>query len=444
MAGKDSHSELPPNEPELDKQGEGDVSMSGESEEEEVVELSQKQAKAKKTSKANQKENTNCLACNKKCTGSQASVYCQLCSLWCHKSCAGMSDAVFKSLALQMKEMGMAYWACRSCLNFATKTNALLKNMDKQLQNMNTKIEKNAEDIGANRKELKRVDNGLKNVERQVEEVKRSIRDEMYEEIRERDSRKLNLVLHGVQEPEDTRDYRAGIEKDKEECSRIFAAINAGVRRENLKFCKRLGEKTSEPRPIVIGLTSEESRRRILERNRDLQNSRYSHVSIVADLTKKQREEEKKLLLEAERRNRNLSTEEKSKNLKWLVVGRKGEKRLIKGEDRSQSFRNFRTETGTRARDGNVRDRRSRDPREARAEGRRVHDERGEDNHRRHNRSQEQADMIRQLEEDLKKAKAQQEEKRVSYSRGPGKRTRRSGTESESETGEPLNKATRQ
>lgn len=440
MAGKDS--DLPPTELEQDKQMECETV---ESEEDEVTEQevqSQKTAKAKKAPKSGPKENTNCLACNKKCTGSQASVFCQLCSLWCHKTCAGMSDAVFKSLALQMKEMGMAYWACKSCLNFATKTNALLKNMDKQLQTMNAKIDKNTEDIGANRKELKKVDNGLRNVERRVEEAKKNICDEMYDELRERETRKLNLVLHGVQEPEDVRNYKEGVEMDKEECGRIFEAINAGVRKENLKFCKRLGEKSKDPRPLVIGLTSEETRRRILEKNRELQHSMYKNVSIVADLTRKQREEERRLMAEAEKRNKNLSEEEKSKNLKWMVVGRKGEKRLIKGEDRPQQPR-FRRgeENGARPREQASE---SRSPRDSRETGQNQPTRRVERTDKRLNRSQEQADLIAQLERDLKKAKEQQKEKTMNQQKGPGKRGRGSGTESEAETEEPLHKSTRQ
>jgi hypothetical protein len=38
---------------------------------------------------------------------------------------------------------------------------------------------------------------------------------------------------------------------------------------------------------------------------------------------------------EADRRNRDLSQEDRAKNLKWLVVGQKGEKRLIKTVERA-------------------------------------------------------------------------------------------------------------
>ena len=224
MAGRDG--DVP--EPDAEKPKNCDVDMTAESEEEETieeVETTQK-AKPKKTSQA-KKDNTNCLACNKKCTGSQASVLCQLCSLWCHKECAGLSTAVFKSLALQVKEVGTAYWACKSCLSFAAKTNMLLKNMNSQLVAMDTRITQNTTEITATKKVLEKTGENIKRVEKRVEDVKKQVEDDLYEEMRERESRKLNLVIHGVEEQEEGGENRARAERDKDTCGQIFNSIEA-------------------------------------------------------------------------------------------------------------------------------------------------------------------------------------------------------------------------
>jgi hypothetical protein len=42
--------------------------------------------------------------------------------------------------------------------------------------------------------------------------------------------------------------------------------------------------------------------------------------------------------LEADERNKKLTTDEKNRNEKWMVVGRRGEKRLIKGVERDIQF----------------------------------------------------------------------------------------------------------
>ena len=63
----------------------------------------------------------------------------------------------------------------------------------------------------------------------------------------------------------------------------------------------------------------------------------FACVTIVPDMTKSQRKGELRLREEAERRNHeDLSEEDREKNLKWIVVGSRGEKRLIKGTEREE------------------------------------------------------------------------------------------------------------
>ncbi len=104
-----------------------------------------------------------CLGCGKQCTSQQFSVQCTLCSLWCHRDCEGISEAYFKALEMQMKEMGTAFWACRSCLSFATKVNSQFKDMDRRLGEVSAKtetvskqVETNTAEIGAVRGDVKK------------------------------------------------------------------------------------------------------------------------------------------------------------------------------------------------------------------------------------------------------------------------------------------------
>ena len=68
----------------------------------------------------------------------------------------------------------------------------------------------------------------------------------------------------------------------------------------------------------------------------------------MPDLTKSQRQGEKRLREEAESRNQELSGEDRDRNLKWIVVGSRGEKRIIKGTERED----FRGHGGGRGRGG--------------------------------------------------------------------------------------------
>jgi hypothetical protein len=149
--------------------------------------------------------------------------------------------------------------------------------------------------------------------------------------------RRMNLILHGVDEqPDEIRGNQERMEKDKARCEKIFKAIQARTKKDDLRFCRRIGERGAEPRPIVVGLENEEEKRHILGRARELRNTRFKDVSIVPDLTRKQRNREARMKDEAEEKNKSLTAEERSRNIKWLVVGRRGEKRIIKGVERDQ------------------------------------------------------------------------------------------------------------
>jgi hypothetical protein len=87
---------------------------------------------------------------------------------------------------------------------------------------------------------------------------------------------------------------------------------------------------------MVIGLENEEEKRHLLGRAKELRNTRYSDISIVPDLTRKQRNREARMKEEAEEKNKELTEEERRRNVKWMVVGRRGEKRIIKGVERDQ------------------------------------------------------------------------------------------------------------
>jgi hypothetical protein len=92
-----------------------------------------------------------------------------------------------------------------------------------------------------------------------------------------------------------------------------------------------VGEKGANPRPIVVTIATEEERRKILNKAKLLADTDLSEVGIVPDLTWKQRQAEENLWKVAEEKNKNLSEDDRSKNLRWTVAGPRGEKRLTKG-----------------------------------------------------------------------------------------------------------------
>jgi len=164
-----------------------------------------------------------CLGCGKPCNTQQFSVCCTLCSLWSHKDCAGISDPFFKNLELQIKEMGQSFWACRSCISFAssfaTKINTQLKEVNSKLDQVQDKVKENSEEIKETQAKVGEVEKVVGKVEKSVESMEKKMEENILEEMRAREAIKRNLVLYGVQEPNSSiRDGKGRMEADKEEC----------------------------------------------------------------------------------------------------------------------------------------------------------------------------------------------------------------------------------
>ena len=274
-----------------------------------------------------------CIYCGANCT--TGTIQCASCALWAHNSCTGLPKEALKGLEVQAKEVGKAYWACRSCMNFNNKWNPQMKEVSRRQDETDMRVDENS-----------RLIEGVRNI---AEEARREVREQanmaetlvgrmeqtMDDELREREVRRLNLVIHGVPEVDDEiKGNRERSEKDKEQCERIFITMRARTKKANLRFCRRIGERGNDPRPIVIGLFSEEEKRHLLDTAKVLRFTQYEHITFVPDLTKGQRKGEQRLRDEAQRRNNQLTREDLEKNLKWIIVGLRGEKRLIKAVER--------------------------------------------------------------------------------------------------------------
>jgi hypothetical protein len=78
----------------------------------------------------------------------------------------------------------------------------------------------------------------------------------------------------------------------------------------------------------VVGFHEERDKVRVLRA--DTRKSCFRDVDIVPDLTKTQRQEEDAMRGEMISRNKRASSEDRAKNLAWVVVGPRGARRLIK------------------------------------------------------------------------------------------------------------------
>jgi hypothetical protein len=204
-----------------------------------------------------------------------------------------------------------------------------MKEIERRLDAVEDTGKKNTEDIV-------RVEKNMDKLKEKLEKKAAKGEEAMYEELREREAKRLNVVIHGMTEPDgNERNGEKRMEWDKKGVEEIFKILELNLTIEDIKFCRRVGEKGQSPRAMIVGFYTEYARSILLRYAKHLADTEYEDVSVMPDLTRRQRQEESSMQEEADRRNEeDLTEEDVSKNLCWKVVGQRGEKRLIKGYNR--------------------------------------------------------------------------------------------------------------
>jgi len=278
-----------------------------------------------------------CLACAKP-FGKDVSIQCVVCGLWIHhKPCSQVSDDGLKYLEEMIKNTGSAYWACRACTAYSQGITKNMNRIEKDIETIKGEVKQNTEGVKKAESSIEEMKKEMEKNKREMEETLKASERRMMGEWREREIRRKNLIMHRVEEA--TGEEAATAEDrrtaDTEKIRKIFDTIGQINMVEEVKTCRRIGERGEGERPLLVVMKSEDAKKRILENASQLQGTDLENVGIVPDLTNMQQKEEEELREEADRRNvEDLSDEDKAKNLVWVVVGARGEKRLIKSVQR--------------------------------------------------------------------------------------------------------------
>ncbi len=253
---------------------------------------------------ANNDKETKCLGCGKSLSNTHCH-QCTLCGLWSHKACSGISDEFFKQLEEQVKNTGVAFWACRPCTNFAQGITRKVRDMHSNIERIDSEVKEVRSDMQSVKSELTSVNNSVKQVVESATKVVEDNNKVIFDELREREARRLNVVLRGVQEH--AGDQATGKERqawDISQCIQICRALDLTYAEEDFKFCRRVGVSEDGPRALILGFYTETEKGMLMRRPKRLPDTR---VRVAQDLTQEQIQ----------------------KNLAWMVVGARGEKRLV-------------------------------------------------------------------------------------------------------------------
>ena len=264
-----------------------------------------------------------CLECKKAVTKKTGGIKCNYCERWVHAKCGNISQGHLKLLS----ELPGAQWNCNPCSVVSKKVAQEIKNLNLKSNQMRLDLDKNIEDMSIQK-------TWNTNMEKKVEELSRDStnNEAVFEELRERQKRSKNLVVHQISEPPPS--MSRGVDRMNHDMTKIievFEHLRCPTRKEDIKFLYRPGERTEggRPRPIILSLKDLGAREYILSNSRMLSGTDFNHVSIVPDLTHQQRKEEEKLRKTAEKRNSEM-TQDEALNWEWVLVGVRGERELIK------------------------------------------------------------------------------------------------------------------
>ena len=286
------------------------------------------------------KKDCPCVKCNIHVKKNDRAFQCSLCDIWVHQKCTvpEMNPETFNLIVAQVKQNGGTFWACISCRNFKAKFEKRLSSLEKWSVTADENISSNTSKITALETQLNDLASAKKNEKPLVaQNIKEDASNAVLDELDEREKRKCNVIVHGLKEAANTvTDGKQRQSFDLENLQKIVSDLKLNIdMASSLKFSRRLGKKSDDTanRPFLLSFVKASDKDCLLENALKLKNmdSDFNEVSIVQDLTAKQRNAEKSLRTQMEKLNSELGDEE-SKNWEWKVVGRRGDRKIVKRE----------------------------------------------------------------------------------------------------------------
>ena len=284
------------------------------------------------------KKNYPCIRCKIHVKQNDKAIQCYLCEQWVHAGANGceteLNEETYKVLVMQKENGGVLNWPCSSCRKSAVKFDTQIKELARRMDTMEEKVTASDMRMSGVEKEVGELKAKVESLGKSTGKVQEDAAVAVFSEMKERENRRDNIVVHELAEPADTvtdggERAAADLDKFQELVNLIEVDVRVG---QAVRFCKRIGEKKPEkPRPLLLGFKDPVAKEQVLANTRKLAQAEepWVSVSVVQDLTRRQREEDGRLRKQAEEKNTSMDQEE-AKNWIWKVVGRRGQRRLVR------------------------------------------------------------------------------------------------------------------
>ena len=342
---RDSLHQAPPMGPKAAGQGGGGAKPTGGKE---------------KVPKGNGQSKTNCVVCRKTTntivTNREGGIQCGVCDLWWHPTCANVPPERFRMIVEWTEDGLPSPWKCQACDSSMAKllkvTNALATRVEvseKQLTEQAGRLDRAEDKDKLQDTRLDGQDREIRQLREQVARLGDLGGPSVVREMDERGVKENNLLFHRVEEA-GAGDAKMRVDHDKVAIQHLLIVMGLEMDVEKTtKVVRRVGARSSdgngdegrEPRPLLVGFVHHHYTEAILNNSWRLakdENPIMQAVSVVKDLTLKQRAAEREMHRLAFKKNLERSQENIDANLAFKVVGQRGSKREILAPLRDGEF----------------------------------------------------------------------------------------------------------
>lgn len=279
------------------------------------------------------KSDTACGHCRKAVTEQCYAMQCTFCSFWYHIECESIKMELYNNLC-ESNHAGL-HWYCRICNVKASGVLASLVQLESNQQALQRKIQmveakqteqdnKHAELVETQRRcdmKVNDVQERVNNLENRpvpktppntqaiASEVAKNLQEDALKEMEDRKAREDNIIIYGLEELNSNikeERYRA----DKTNVQQFLEELRVDFDVDEIIKMLRLGKPESNPdgaqkvRPLLVTFTNSQVKKEIFKNVKDIRDleEKFKNLSVSNDLTKKQREENRKLVAEAKQK----------------------------------------------------------------------------------------------------------------------------------------------
>jgi hypothetical protein len=308
-----------------------------------------------------------CRECLKGVTDKDKGVQCEVCEVWFHLQCTDLTEDVYK----YMDKVESLHWYCSVCNKGIGSLIVSLKAMEERHGKLEKKVDGIAEALAkleagmvsvqvihkevVNIKEhmnvlskveekvderikkyeiefptlaevaTKTVENKMEQVNKDLSKVQRNLEEAKLsaDEERDRERRCNNIIIFKAQESDSitiTKDH------DRKFVSELIRKqLNIDFQDSEIKACVRLGNKGANDRPLLVQFREKGLKNRVMESLRMLKNGdeKFKNLSITHEMTRKEREECKRLVEEAK-------SKQVEGEFKYRVRGSPGNMKIVR------------------------------------------------------------------------------------------------------------------